>query len=270
MKHGTLKISLINVIAISSSLMMMSALASDADLAQDLTNPIADLMTIPVQMTYDQNIGPDDEGYKLQTNIQPVIPFDIGEDWNLLTRTIVPVIQQDEIIPGSGSQFGLGDTSLSLFFSPKESTSGVTWGAGPILLLPTATDDLLGSKKWGAGPAGIVVAMVGPWTLGGLANHVWSVAGDSSRDDISNSFIQPFAAYTWPNAWTVSLQSESTYNWESEEWAVPVTAAVAKLVRFGKVPVSLQAGVGYWVESATNGPEGMRYRLQANIVLPKL
>jgi hypothetical protein len=180
------------------------------------------------------------------------------------------VIQQDEIIPGSGSQFGLGDASVSLFFSPKKSTGDVTWGVGPIFLLPTATDDLLGGKKWGAGPAGIVVAMAGPWTLGGLANHVWSVAGDSSRDDISNSFIQPFAAYTWPNAWTVSLQSESTYNWKSEEWAVPVTAAVAKLVRFGKVPVSLQAGAGYWLESATNGPEGMRYRLQANIVLPKL
>lgn len=270
MKQGALKKLFINVIATSSLLMMMTAQATDADLAQELTNPISDLMTLPVQMTYDQNIGPDDEGYKLQTNIQPVIPFDVGEDWNLLTRTIVPVIQQDEIIPNSGSQFGLGDTSVSLFFSPKKSTGGVTWGVGPIFLLPTATDDLLGGKKWGAGPAGIVVAIAGPWTFGGLANHVWSVAGDSSRNDISNSFIQPFAAYTWQNAWTVSVQSESTYNWKSEEWAVPVTAAVSKLVRFGKVPVSLQAGAGYWLESATNGPEGMRYRLQANIVLPKL
>ena len=251
------------------SLAMVASGANDADLAQELTNPIADLMTIPIQMTYDQNIGPDDKGSKLQTNIQPVIPFDVSENWNLLTRTIVPVIQQDEIVPNSGSQFGLGDTSLSLFFSPKQPTNGIIWGVGPILLLPTATDDLLGAKKWGVGPAGIVVAMMGPWTLGGLANHVWSVAGDSSRPDISNTFIQPFAAYTWESAWTLSCQAESTYNWKSEEWAVPVTAAVAKLVWFGKVPVSLQAGAGYWTKSATNGPEGMRYRLQANIVLPK-
>ncbi len=111
--------------------------------------------------------------------------------------------------------------------------------------------------------------MLGPWTVGGLANHVWSVAGDSERDDISNSFVQPFVAYTWPSAWTVSLQSESTYNWKSEEWAVPFNAAVAKLVWFGKLPVSLQAGMGYWAESSTNGPEGVRFRLQANIVLPK-
>ncbi len=268
MKRSAFIKMVISVMAASSST-MVTAQASDAELAQELTNPIADLITIPIQSTYDQNIGPNDEGYKLQTNIQPVIPVDISENWNLLTRTIVPVIQQDEIVPGSGSQFGLGDTSLSLFFSPKKPTNGVIWGVGPIALLPTATDAKLGGKKWGVGPAGIVVTMVGPWTIGGLANHLWSVAGDSERDDISNSFVQPFVAYTWPNAWTVSFQSESTYNWKSEEWAVPFNAAVAKLVRFGKLPVSLQAGAGYWAESATNGPEGVRFRLQANIVLPK-
>ena len=243
--------------------------ADDADLAQELTNPIADLMTIPIQMTYDQDIGTNDDGYKVQTNIQPVVPFDISDDWNLLTRTILPVVKQDEIFPNSGSQFGLGDTSVSLFFSPKKPSNGVVWGVGPIALLPTATDNLLGAKKWGVGPAGIAVAMLGPWTVGGLTNHVWSVAGDSNRDDISSTFVQPFVAYTWPSAWTVSLQSESTYNWKSEEWAVPFNLAVAKLVRIGKVPVSLQAGTGYWAHSATNGPEGIRFRLQANIVLPK-
>ena len=273
MKQSILKKVFMSTAAIMSLTMVTAEandtdLAHNADLAQELTNPIADLMTIPIQMTYDQNIGPVDGGSKLQTNIQPVIPFDVSENWNLLTRTIVPVVKQDEIFPNSGSQFGLGDTSLSLFFSPKKAVNGVVWGVGPILLLPTATDDLLGAKKWGAGPAVIAVAMLGNWTLGGLANHVWSVGG-SGNQDISNTFIQPFAAYTWESAWTVSAQAESTYNWESEEWAVPVTMAVAKLVWFGKLPVSLQAGAGYHVASTTNGPEGMRYRLQANIVLPK-
>jgi hypothetical protein len=182
-----------------------------ADLAQELTNPLADLMTIPIQMNLDRDIGPNDDGEKIQTNIQPVVPFSLNESWNLISRTILPVIYQDDIFPGEGSQFGLGDTSLSLFFSPKKPTAGgVIWGVGPIFLLPTATDSLLGARKWGTGPTAVALTMRGPWTLGALANHVWSVAGDSDRQDISNTFLQPFAAYTWPNAWTVSVQSEST------------------------------------------------------------
>ena len=259
----------IKTLALASLLSVINPLhADDADLAQELTNPIADLMTVPIQMTTDQNIGPDDKGSKIQTNIQPVIPFEVGDNWNLLTRTIMPVISQDKIVPGAGSQFGLGDISMSFFFSPKKS-DGLIWGAGPIALLPTATDDLLGGKKWGVGPAGIVLKMIGHWTVGGLANHVWSVAGDSNRADISNTFVQPFVAYTWPNKWGVSLQSETTYNWKSEEFSVPVNLAVSKLVFFGKLPVSLQAGTGYWLKSATNGASGARFRLQANFVLPK-
>jgi hypothetical protein len=144
------------------------------------------------------------------------------------------------------------------------------WGVGPILLLPTATDALLGGKKWGAGPTAVVLTMRGPWTMGTLANHVWSIAGDSDRSDISNTFIQPFVSYTWSNAWTLSVQSESEYNWKTEKWSVPVNAAVSKLVYFGKLPVSLQGGVGYWLESPESGPEGWRFRLQANFVLPNL
>lgn len=245
--------------------------ADDAKLAQELSNPLADLMSIPIQMNYDQNIGVRDDGSKLQTNVQPVIPFTLNPDWNLITRTIVPVISQEDIYPGAGSQFGLGDVNLSLFFSPSKPTAGgIIWGVGPVLLLPTATDSLLGAEKWGAGPAGVVLAAIGPWTVGGLGNHVWSYAGDDDRSDISNTFLQPFAAYTWPSAWTVSLQSETTYNWETEKWSVPVNLSISKLVRWGRLPVSLQAGVGYWLESPDTGPEGWRYRLQATFVLPKI
>ena len=111
--------------------------------------------------------------------------------------------------------------------------------------------------------------MPGRWTVGALGNHVWSFAGDKDRIDISNTFLQPFVAYTWPSAWTVSVQTESNYNWKLEQWSIPVNAAAAKLVKIGKLPVSLQAGVGYWVESPDAGAEGWRFRLQANIVLPK-
>jgi len=242
---------------------------SQAELAQDLTNPVADLLTIPIQMNYDQNIGPADDGWKLQTNIQPVVPFDLSSDWNLITRTIMPVIWQDEVVPGAGSQFGLGDITVSLFASPKKPTNGVIWGVGPILYLRTATDQLLGAQKWGAGPSAIALTMRGRWTLGALANHVWSFAGNDDRDDLNNTFVQPFLAYTTPTAWTVSFQSESTYNWKTRKWSVPVNVAVAKLVMMGKLPVSLQAGVGRWLESPETAADGWRFRLQANFVLPK-
>lgn len=244
--------------------------SGDADLAQELSNPVADLITVPVQVNYDQDFGPTDDGWKLQTNIQPVIPFSVNDKWNLITRTIMPVISQEDIFPGSGSDFGLGDINMSLFLSPKEpTTGGLIWGAGPVLLFPTATETLLGGEKWGAGPAMVGLTMRGPWTIGMLANHIWSYAGDSDRQDISNTFLQPFVAYTWPSAWTASVQSETTYNWETEKWSVPVNVAFSKLVRWGRLPVSLQAGVGYWLESPEAGPEGWRFRLQANFVLPK-
>ena len=244
--------------------------SDNADLAQQLTNPIADLITLPVQINFDNDIGPLDKGNKVQTNVQPVIPFKLGPDWNLITRTILPIISQEDIFPGAGSQFGLGDTSVSLFVSPTAaSQSGVIWGVGPVFVVPTATDRLLGGDKWAAGPASLALTMRGPWTMGFLANHVWSFAGDSGRDDINSTFLQPFFAYTTPDAWTFSAQTESTYNWETESWSIPVNFAASKLVMFGKLPVSLQAGVGYWVDSPRSGPDGVRYRLQANFVLPR-
>lgn len=259
-------------LAIALLLLSISARAQsgDADLAQELSNPVADLISVPIQMNVDRNIGPADDGTKTTINVQPVIPFRLNEDWNLITRTIVPIIRQEDIYPGAGSQSGLGDINLSLFFSPRSpSASGLIWGVGPVLLLPTGTDDLLTADKWGAGPSAVVLAMRGRWTMGVLANHIWSFAGESSRQDISNTFVQPFASHTWPSAWTASVTSESSYNWKDEQWSVPVNVSVAKLIRMGKLPVSLAGSVGYWVDSPPSGPEGVRFRLQATFILPK-
>jgi hypothetical protein len=258
------------IIAFTSPLFPVCA-DDGADLAKELTNPLADLMTIPIQMNFDKDIGAEDEGERLRINIQPVIPFHINENWNLISRTIVPLIFQDDIFLSQGSQSGLGDISLSLFLSPKQATkNGLLWGIGPIFLLPSATDSLLGGEKWGAGPTAVVLTMRGPWTMGVLANHVWSFAGDDDRSDISSTFVQPFVSYTWSNAWTLSLQSETDHNWKTEKWSVPVNLALSKLVYFGRLPVSLQAGMGYWLDSPETGPEGWRFRLQMNFVLPNL
>jgi hypothetical protein len=248
---------------------MAPAGAQDADLAKKLSNPVASLISVPFQWNYDHGFGPSD-GNKVTLNIQPVVPITLNEHWNLISRTIVPVVWQDDIAGNSGTQFGLSDTTQSFFFSPKEPTSGgIIWGLGPVMLLPTGTDDLLSSRKWGAGPTGVVLRQSGPWTYGGLANHVWSFAGDGNRSDVNSTFLQPFLSYTTKDAWTFTLNSESTYNWTSNEWSVPVNAMVAKLVTIDKQPISLQAGVRYYAVSSDNGPEGFGARAAVTFLFPK-
>ena len=148
-------------------------------------------------------------------NIQPVVPFTLNADWHVISRTILPVMfNQNDLFPGSGSQSGLRDTTEGLYFSPSRTFNGFTIGAGPILLLPTGTDELLGAGKWGAGPTGVLVWQGSGWSVGILANHIWSFAGDADRPEFDQTYLQPFIAYTTPSAWTFTLQSESTYDWE--------------------------------------------------------
>ena len=260
------------ITAVTAALFATSAIAqeSDEELAKKLANPIASLISVPFVFNYDENIGPADDGTRSVINIQPVIPFSLNSDWNIISRTILPIIHQDDIVPGSGNQFGLGDTLQSLFFSPKTPTSGgLIWGVGPVFLLPTATDDLLGGEKVGLGPNAVALMQKGPWTIGGLANHVWSVAGNDDRADISNTFLQPFVSYTTRSAWTYSLNTESTYDWNKDEWAVPVNAQISKLLNIGGQPISIGGGARYWIESAGTGPEGWGATFNVKLLFPK-
>ena len=245
------------------------ALAEDADLAKQLSNPVASLISVPFQFNYDRGYGPDD-GHKAVMNIQPVIPFSLNEDWNLISRTIVPVVWQSDIAGDSGSQFGLGDTLQSFFFSPKQpSAGGIIWGVGPAFLLPTATDELLGGEKWGLGPTAVLLKQEGHWTYGVLANHIWSVAGDHNRDDVSSTFLQPFLSYTTPTAWTFALNTESTYDWKHDAWSIPINFSISKLTKFGEQPVSLQLGARYWAKAPENGPNGWGVRAGITFLFPK-
>jgi hypothetical protein len=240
------------------------------ELAKKLANPVATLISVPLQLNYDTNIGPEDEGDRWTLNIQPVVPFSLSEDWNLVSRTIFPLIWQEDIFPGAGSQSGTSDLVQSLFFSPKAPTSGGwIWGAGPVFLFPTGSDDLLTTDKWGAGPTGVALRQQGPWTYGVLTNHIWSFAGDDDRPDVNATFLQPFLTYTTKNAVSVTGLTESTYDWESDQWSVPIILVVTKVTKLGGQMISFGGGVRYWAESPDNGPEGWGARLVFTLLFPK-
>ena len=249
----------------------LPAHAQSADeLAKQLSNPIASLTSVPLQLNYDDSVGADDDGERWSLNVQPVIPMSISEDWNVISRTILPIVHQDDVFPGAGSQFGLGDTVQSLFFSPKALTAGGwTWGAGPVLLIPTATDDLLGSQKWGAGPTAVALRQTRTgWTYGALFNHIWSFAGEDERADINATYLQPFISRSLGQGRTFSTSLESTYDWEGGQWTVPLNIGYSKVSRIGTQLVSYQGGVRYYLEAPDSGAEWW-LRFTFTLLFPK-
>lgn len=246
---------------------MLPAQDDAADLAKQLQNPVAALISVPFQSNFDWG-GPDGDGFQYKLNIQPVVPFGLNDDWNLVSRTILPYICQADVI-GRGSQSGLSDTVQSLFFSPKAATStGWIWGAGPVFLIPTATDDLLGGEKWGAGPTALILRQEKGWTYGILANHLWSCAGEDARDEVNATFLQPFLSFTSPSQTTLGLNLESSYDWERGQWTVPVNFALSQLVKIGGAPVQFQLGGRYYAEGPGNAPEwGLRFGV--TLLFPK-
>lgn len=236
--------------------------ADDAQaLAKKLSNPIANLISVPFQYNIDFAEGLTDSGQKMTMNIQPVIPVGITEGTNVIIRTIVPVIWQTNLLGNNTSQFGLGDTTQSFFFSPKKPTAGgIIWGIGPVFYYPTGTNKYTTAKKWGAGPTIVVLKQFGPTTVGFLGNQIWSVAGSDERPGISSSFLQPFVTYTTKKATTFGINSESTYNWKTKEWKVPVNVWVSQLTRIKKQPVQFTIGGRYYFAKPEFGPDwGVRF-----------
>jgi len=239
-----------------------------AELAKQLSNPVAALISVPFQNNFEFGGGPNNDGFRYLLNFQPVIPVSLNDDWNLISRTIVPVISQKDMI-GTSSQSGLGDIVQSAFFSPKEpGPRGWIWGVGPVFLLPTATDDLLGAEKFGLGPTAVFLKQERGWTYGALVNHIWSVAGEGDRDDVSSTFLQPFLAYTTKKQTTFTLNSETTYDWDHSRWTVPINAMAAQLVKVGKTPMQFQLGGKYYAEGPSGAP-GWGIRFAVVLLFPK-
>ena len=240
------------------------------EMAKAAQNPVADLISLPFQNNTNFGFGPDDDIQNV-LNIQPVIPFHLSENWNLITRTIVPLINQPEVVQGTGDEFGLGDINFTAFFSPKDPTKGIIWGAGPVFAFPTATDEKLGSEKWSLGPSAVALTIQGPWLFGALINNVWSFAGDDDRDDVNAMLVQPFVNYNLPNGWYLVSSPIITANWEAASgntWSVPLGGGVGKIFRIGNQPVNAQIQAFYNVEKpALVGDWTLRFQLQ--LLFPK-
>jgi len=208
---------------------------------------------LPFQNNFDCCYGPNGAP-RYTLNIQPVIPFKLNDDWSLITRTILPILSQGSIAPGIPSSTGFGDVTQSFFFSTSRPVNGVTWGVGPVFLWPTG-NSIFDSQKWGAGPTAVILRQEAGWTYGVLANHIWSYGGDSMASDVSSTFLQPFLSYTFPDTTSVSLNTESAYDWIRHQWTVPINLQVARIFRFGRQPVQLGVGGKYYAVSPSGGPE---------------
>lgn len=270
------------------------AQTSDEELLKQLANPVASLISVPFQSNFDFRMGPLDQGTQFKLNFQPVIPIAMSKDWNLIIRTIVPYVSQEDVFKGPLPQFpglpgdvpdaleraaekafnkaakkrfpndahqdGLSDIVQSFFFSPKEPVGGWILGFGPVLLYPTATDDKLGTEKWAAGPTALALKQHGGWTYGVLGNHLWSYAGNEDRRSVNATFVQPFLSYATKTKTTFGLNAESTYDWNNSQWTVPVNATVSQLVKVGGLPVQFTVGGRYYAEGPSGAPEwGLRF-----------
>ena len=243
-----------------------SAAAQTADeLAKQTQNPVASLISVPFQGNWDFGLG-DRDAVGTLLNVQPVIPFGISASTNVILRVIMPLTSQ----PGSTDARinGLGDIVTTAFFSPVKS-GRIIWGAGPVFLLPAATNSSLGSEKFGIGPSVVALTQPGPWTVGILFNHIWSVSGANDRADVNSTFLQPFLNYNLGDGLSVGVSTEATANWEADQaWTAPLLFNVTKVTLLGRRPVSIALAAGPNIASPDGGAE-WRFRLVMTFLFPR-
>lgn len=233
-------------------------------LAEAAQNPVANMISLPLQNNTSFGVGPGDDTQNV-LNIQPVVPLSLSEDWNLITRTILPVIYQPAMVEGGDSEFGLGDINATLFVSPAK-PGKLIWGVGPVFSLPTATDDVLGTDKWSAGPSVIALTIQGPWVIGGLVSNQWSFAGDDDRADVNSFLFQYFVNYNMDDGWYLSSAPIITANWEADsgnQWTIPFGGGFGKIFKIGKQAMNAQLQSFYNVETPDGGADwSIRFQLQ--------
>jgi hypothetical protein len=241
--------------------------AADANkLREAAQNPIASLISVPFQNNTSFGVGPYHQTQNV-LNIQPVIPFKLNDDWNLITRWITPVVYQPRLSPQDGPEFGLGNIQPAFFLSPTKPSNGIIWGIGPQFFLPTATDKTLGVNQWGAGPGLVALTLQEPWVFGALINNVWAGTGAAR---VNQLLFNPFVNYNLPGGWYLTSTPTVTANWvapESNRWTVPVGGGFGRLFRIDKLPVNAQVQAFYYVVRPTGAPS-WTLRLQVQFLFP--
>jgi len=233
-----------------------SAQESADQLAKQLSNPVANLISVPFQFNAAFGGGPEDDGEWYTLNIQPVVPISIAPDWNLIVRTIIPVVGREEVLAPDTSEWGFGNTLQSFFFSPKAPTAGgLIWGVGPAVNYPTTTDPLFGPNEWGAGPTGVALLQKGKVTAGVLANQIWSFENSDNPDGINATFVQPFFVYSLGKGLTFNANIQASYNWIGDQLTAPLNVGFAQVFKVGKQPMSFQVMGTYYLASPEAGPD---------------
>src|SRR5688572_21693662 len=202
------------------------------EIAKKLANPVASLISVPLQNNLDYGIGTY-QGSKNTLNIQPVIPFKLSRSLNLITRFIIPLVDQHNITGEGNKEFGLSDATVSAFFSPVAKNGGLIWGAGPAILVPIGTNDFLSTRQWAAGPTLLILKQFSGFTYGFLANQLWSFAGDKDRNDVNQMFLQPFFAYNFKSGAGLNLNSEMTFDWQNNTSLIFLNPLISGITKFG-------------------------------------
>ncbi|MBB6326547.1 hypothetical protein FHS59_002175 [Algoriphagus iocasae] len=238
-----------------------------AELAKKLANPISSLISVPFQNNTDYGIG-SWQGTRNTMNIQPVVPISINKNINMITRIVVPVITQYNITAPGEKQAGLGDAVMSAFFSPTNSEK-LTWGVGPALLLPVGTNDFLTTKKFGMGPTAVALKQTNGWTIGGLINQIWSVAGSADRPDVSQMFVQPFVVYNWKSGAGLGANMEWTQNWKASTSTVWLNPTISAVTSLGKQKTQFVVGPRLNLAAPDGGKADWGWRAVVIFLFPK-
>jgi opacity protein-like surface antigen len=238
------------------------------DLAKKSQNPIADLVSLPFQSNTNFNAGSFNRTQEV-LNIQPVVPLHINADWNMISRTIIPVVSQPNPIFDSNTN-GIGDITQSLFFSPAH-PGALIWGAGPVFTIPSATDPILGTGRVLLGPTAVFLTTPGHWVIGVLLNNQWSVGGDPLRPSVNAFLAQPFVNYNLPHGWYLTSSPVITANWlaaSDQRWTVPIGGGFGRIFRIGDQPVSANIA-GYYNVAHPTGTPNWQLRAEFSLLFPE-
>lgn len=237
-----------------------------SDLATKLTNPVANLISVPFQFNYDRGMGADGKGSSTSYIFQPVVPIKLNANWNYILRPVITTATQTNVNGYNGT--GVGPAIVETFFSPN--TPGpFIWGVGPVVSTPSMSGNQFGTNQTGAGVSAVGLYLKAPWTAGILAYQTWGVGGSSVAGTANNSYWQPFVSYVTKDAWTYSVNTQSSFNWDERRAQNPVNASISKLVMFDKMPVSFSLGARYYLSSVPEGPTGWGARFSVTFLFPK-